>query len=222
MLDAPTTPLSGLYAITPGDVSPSALLAGVAAAVGGGARIVQYRDKGADAARRGDLARALLALCRQMGARLLINDDLDLAREIDADGVHLGASDGDLRAARDALGRRRLLGASCYASFEQARVAAAAGVDYLAFGAVYPSTTKPHAVHAPLSLFSRCRRELQVPACAIGGVTVDNAPILLAAGADLLAVISDLFSATDIAARAAAYQSLFKETRRDSSQPGVV
>ena len=203
--------LRGLYAITPEGLAPAILLARVAAALGGGAAFVQYRDKGPDAARRADMARALRDLCRRFGAALLINDDLALALAVDADGVHLGAADGDLRAARQALGPGRLLGASCYADFACARAAASAGADYVAFGAVHASPTKPLAVRAPLSLFSRCRAELGVPACAIGGVTVDNALPLLAAGADLLAVISDLFEAPDVALRASAYQHLFEE-----------
>jgi len=222
MAEAAGRPLRGLYAITPDGLPPAALLASVGAAVNGGARLVQYRDKRAHDTRRADLARALLALCRQSGACLLINDDLALALAVDADGVHLGSDDGDLRAARDALGPRRLLGASCYASFERARAAVAAGADYVAFGAVYPSTTKPQAVCAPLSLFSRCRADLRVPACAIGGVTLSNSAPLLVAGADLLAVISDLFTAADIAARAAAYQQLFKEAESDGSQSVTV
>lgn len=205
--------MRGLYAITPGGMPASVLLGRVGAALAGGARLVQYRDKDADAVQRGELARALRSLCKQFDARLLINDDLSLALAVDADGVHLGASDGDLRAARQALGPGRLLGASCYADFEQARAAVSAGADYVAFGAVYPSLTKLQAARAPLSLFRQCRAELRVPACAIGGITVDNALPLLAAGAELLAVITDLFEATDIASRASAYQQLCKEAR---------
>ena len=138
-----------------------------------------------------------------------VNDDLALALAVDADGVHLGADDGDLATARRALGPRKLLGVSCYAEFVLARAAVAAGADYVAFGAVYPSPTKPHAQRAPLSLFGRCRDELGVPACAIGGITLDSAPALVAAGADLLAVITDLFAASDIESHARSFQHLF-------------
>ena len=201
--------LRGLYAITPDGLSAATLLARVGAALSGGAAVIQYRDKRSDETRRAEAARALLGLCRQFGACLLINDDLPLALAVDADGVHLGAADGDLRAARQALAPGRLLGASCYADFERARAAVAAGADYVAFGAVYASSTKPSAQRAPLSLFARCTSELRLPACAIGGITVDNAAPLLAAGADMLAVIGDLFEAPDVAARAAAYHQLF-------------
>jgi len=134
---------------------------------------------------------------------------------VDADGVHLGGTDGDLAAARRALPHGRVLGASCYADIDRARAAVAAGADYVAFGAVCPSLTKPDAVRAPLDIFSRWHSESAVPACAIGGISLDVAPAIIAAGADLLAVITDLFAAPDIAARAATYQHLFEETRHD-------
>jgi thiamine-phosphate pyrophosphorylase len=158
-------------------------------------------------------SRALSALCRRFGAGFIVNDDLALALASDADGVHLGSDDGDLIAARQALGPGRLLGASCYADFEMARSALRAGADYVAFGADFSSPTKPHAVPAPLSLFARCREELGLPVCAIGGITADNAPAVIAAGADMIAVISDLFAAPDIESRAAALQQLFEGER---------
>jgi thiamine-phosphate pyrophosphorylase len=215
-------PLRGLYAITPDGLGADGDLAVIAAALRGGARLVQYRDKDADAASRLATARALRRLCRQFGARLLINDDLALALAVAADGVHLGASDGDLAAARRALPAGCLLGASCYGDFARARAAVSAGADYVAFGAVYPSATKPLAAQAALSLFARCRAELGVPSCAIGGIALGNAPPLLAAGADMLAVISDLFVAADVQARAAAYQSLFEDKPREFTQPATV
>lgn len=210
--------LRGLYAITPDCLAPNILLDRVRAALRGGAAFVQYRDKGRDAARRAETARALHRLCRQFGARFLINDDLALALAVDADGLHLGSADGDLQAARRALPAGRLLGASCYDDFERARAAVLAGADYVAFGAMHPSVTKPLAVRASPSLFTRCRAELRMPACAIGGITVENASPLLVAGADMLAVISDLFEAPDVASRAAAYQQLFEENARDLPQ----
>ncbi len=218
MPEALGNPLRGLYAVTPEGLPLNTLLARVEAVLQGGAVLVQYRDKSRDPARRAATARALLSLCRAFGARLLINDDLALALAVHADGVHLGAADGELPAARQALGAGALLGASCYDDFERARGAVSAGADYVAFGAVHPSATKPLARPAALSLFTRCRSELRVPACAIGGITVDRARPLLAAGADLLAVISDLFAAPDVTARAAAYQLLFEEDHREFPQ----
>jgi len=208
---------SGLYAITPDGLATDQLLALAAQALAGGAPLLQYRDKSGDATRRREQAAALLALCRQHRARLIINDDLPLALAIDADGVHLGGEDGDLAAARRALGPGKLLGASCYADFARAQTAARAGADYVAFGAVYPSPTKPQALRAPLELLTRARRELPqfkpgVQVAAIGGITLDNVAPVIAAGAHFTAVITDLFEAPDVTARATAYQRLFAES----------
>ena len=203
------TRLCGLYAITPGGLPGERLIEQVDSALRGGATLVQYRDKQRNATQQAEIARALRALCRQHGARLIVNDNLQLALAVDADGLHLGGSDGDLAAARRALGVGKLLGASCYADFELARQAVAAGADYVAFGAVYPSPTKPQAVRAPHALFARCRAELNVASCAIGGITAANGAALVAAGADLLAVITDLFEASDVAARANDFAQLF-------------
>ncbi|MDR2187613.1 MAG: thiamine phosphate synthase [Azonexus sp.] len=202
-------PLRGLYAITPETADTAALLADVEAALAGGCRLLQFRDKSSPEAERLARAHALRALTRRYETKLIINDDLALALRVEADGVHLGATDGDLAAARARLGPARLLGASCYADFAAAQTAVAAGADYVAFGAVFPSPTKPQAALAPLALFERARRQLPAPCCAIGGITSDRAPAVLAAGAKLLAVVSDLFAAPDIAARAAQYQRLF-------------
>lgn len=199
----------GLYAITPDGLAPAALLAGVDAALAGGVRWLQFRDKSQDAVERLALANALQARCAAVGARLIINDDIDLALAVGAAGVHLGADDGDLAAARVRLGPARILGASCYADLDRAARAAAAGADYLAFGAVYASPTKPGAVHAPLALLRAARARFTQPIAAIGGITIDNATPVVAAGADLLAVISDLFQAPDITARARAFQHLY-------------
>ena len=200
--------LRGLYAITPDGLPDEVLLACVEAALRGGARLLQYRDKLSTPSQREKMAPMLCALCRRYGTGFIVNDDLALALRADADGLHLGGSDGDLLAARQALGPGKLLGASCYADFDLACAAVAAGADYVAFGAVYPSPTKPQALRAPLELFARCRAELKIPACAIGGITLDNASPLVAAGADLLAVITDLFAAPDIESQARAFQTL--------------
>ncbi len=204
--------LHGLYAITPDLADGAALLAAVEAALAGGCRTLQYRDKLSAMPEQVARAKALRALTRRFAARLIINDDLALARLVDADGLHLGREDGHLKAARAILGPDKILGASCYADFALAERAAAAGADYVAFGAVYPSTTKPDAVRATVDLFARAKSTLTVPSVAIGGITLDNAPPLIGAGASMLAVITDLFSAPDTAARAAQYQRLFEST----------
>ncbi|MBP5985645.1 MAG: thiamine phosphate synthase [Azonexus sp.] len=205
--------LRGLYAVTPDCADGARLLADVEAALAGGCRLVQYRDKLSAMPEQVSRARKLRELTRRFGARLLINDDLALATLVEADGVHLGRDDGNLVAARAILGPDRILGASCYADFAAGQAAAHAGADYIAFGAAYPSPTKPQAANATVGLFFRAKSEIAVPLCAIGGITPDNAPPLIAAGVDLLAVITDLFSAPDIAARAAQYQRLFERAQ---------
>jgi len=203
--------LRGLYAITPDTPDGASLLAGVEAALTGGCRIIQLRDKSSSMTERVARAHALRAATRRHGALLLINDDLALCQLVDADGVHLGRDDGDLRLARAILGPQRILGASCYADIDAARAAHGAGADYVAFGAAFPSPTKPDAASAPLALYAQAKAKLPVAICAIGGITAANAPPLIDAGVDLLAVITDLFSAPDIAARAAQYQCLFEK-----------
>ena len=202
--------LRGLYAITPDDQLTPRLSALVAAALAGGVRLVQYRNKLAPQALRRAQVGELLRICRGQGARLIVNDDLPLALEIGADGVHLGRDDGDLAAARKALGAGRLLGVSCYGDLDVAAAAAAAGADYLAFGSVFASPTKPLAPRVDLQLLGAAKRRYALPIAAIGGINLDNAPTAIAAGADLLAVISDLFDTMNITARAKAYIQLFE------------
>ncbi|HNF64280.1 MAG TPA: thiamine phosphate synthase, partial [Plasticicumulans sp.] len=181
----------GLYAITdPGLIPDGQLLERVSAAIDGGARTIQYRDKRADAALRRQLAAALAGLCRARAVTLIINDDVALAAETGADGVHLGRDDAAFAAARRRLGARALIGVSCYDSLERARAACAAGADYVAFGAFYPSAIKPDAVRAPLSLLGEARHALarRIPIVAIGGIDAGNGAGLVEAGADALAV----------------------------------
>ena len=195
--------LRGLYAITP---EGPAVEEKVAAALDGGIALLQYRRKSVPAHERPAEVVQLLALCRRHRVPLIVNDDVALALETGADGVHLGREDGALSAARDRLAGK-ILGASCYADAGRARAAVAAGADYVAFGSVFASPTKPAAVRAPLALFAQ---PFGVPRCAIGGITLENASRLIEAGAQLLAVISDLFDAPDIRARAHAYRKLFQ------------
>jgi len=205
--------LSGLHAITPDEPRTEILLRNTGQALRGGATVVQYRNKTADAALRMDQGRALAALCTQAGAIFIVNDDVALALELGADGAHLGATDGDLAEARRRLGKDRLLGASCYNRIDLGEAAARAGADYVAFGSVFVSATKPGAVHAPLAIFADARRSLRLPLVAIGGITLQNAPQVFAAGADAVAVISALFEAEDVAARAAGFTQLYQQQR---------
>lgn len=205
--------LRGLYAITDDTLLAGRLLPAVAAALAGGCRLVQYRSKQPDAARRREEAGALVALCHHHGAQLLVNDDPLLAQAIGADGVHLGQDDMPLAEARALLGPAAIIGITCHDSLALAQVAVQGGASYVAFGRFFPSGTKPVAPPAPLDILTAARKTLAIPVVAIGGITLDNAPIALAAGADMLAVAGDLFAAPDITARARAYTDLFTGTR---------
>lgn len=202
--------LHGLYVITNTvQFTRDALARAVADAIAGGARIVQYRDKTQDTERRLAEASALRSLTLEYDVLFLINDDINLAEAVAADGVHLGREDGAIEAARTRLGSEAIIGASCYNSFARARDAEQAGADYVAFGSFFSSATKPEAVPAGLELLTRAKQELSVPVCAIGGITKETAPVLINAGADMLAVISAVFSATDIQAAARAFSTLW-------------
>lgn len=197
----------GLYLITPDDADTPRLLARVAAVLPHAA-LLQYRNKAADEALRRIQAEALAALCREHGVPLVINDDAALARAIGAAGVHLGEDDGDIAAARGLLGEHAIIGMSCYDDLSRAAAAAEAGAGYIAFGAFFPSMTKPGARHATPGLLHDSAG-LGLPRVAIGGITPDNARGLVEAGADLLAVIGGVFDAPDPAAAAGAFQSFF-------------
>ncbi|MCL2875006.1 MAG: thiamine phosphate synthase [Betaproteobacteria bacterium] len=203
----------GLYAITPDESDTTRLLEISARVLAGCPVLLQYRNKSACPALRREQALQLLALCRAAATPLIINDDLELAAELAADGVHLGRGDGDAALARrvlDALGPGRIVGVSCYGEWGRAVAGMEAGADYVAFGAMFASATKPEAPCVPFELLTRARRELKpnVAVAAIGGITLDNAGMLFEAGADLVAVVSDVFGATDPGARAAAYRML--------------
>ena len=200
-------PPRGLYAITDG---PRADLIEVcAAAIAGGAAMLQYRDKTRDDVRRREEAGALATLSARNGIPLIINDDVELAAEVGAAGVHLGEDDVDIASARSRLGPRAILGVSCYDSIERARELAAAGADYLAFGAFFASPTKPGARIATPQLL-RDAKALHRPLVAIGGVTAANGAELIDAGADFLAVISGIFGEADVRAAARRIAALFE------------
>lgn len=200
-------PASGLYAITQTEnKSGDTVINEVAAAIKGGAVIVQYRDKNpADAT---FLARELVKICHQQGVPLLINDDIELAALVGADGVHLGREDGAVTQARKQLGSDAIIGVSCYNFVEQAIAAQAQGATYAAFGRFFPSSSKPLAAPAQIETLRQAKRALTIPIVAIGGILPDNGAQLLAAGADLLAVIGGVFDhQPEQSARA--YQALF-------------
>ena len=205
--------IRGLYAITPDGLAPDDLIARCDAALGAGARVLQLRAKNESPAARRALAQALVRMCRAHHAVFIVNDDIELARVVDADGVHLGRDDGALASARAAL-PGRLIGASCYADAQRARRAIAQGADYIAFGSVFDSPIKPDAPRAPLMLFDQAA-DLGVPRVAIGGISRANAAQVRAAGADACAVITDLFGSPDttpaeVAARAAQLRAILE------------
>lgn len=207
--------LRGLYAIADTAVLPPArLLDAVVQALDGGARIIQYRDKTGDGARRLEEARALGRLCRDHDALFLVNDDVALAAESGADVVHLGREDAAPAGARARLGERAVIGVSCYNELARAVAAVAQGANYVAFGSFFPSGTKPRAVRAPVALLQEARRVLPVPIVAIGGITPENGAALIAAGADALAVIEGVFRQPDIRAAAERYARLFGTERQ--------
>jgi thiamine-phosphate pyrophosphorylase len=204
-------PLKGLYAITDSRLAVDEdVPRQVEQALAGGARLIQYRDKGEDRERRLQEARSLLQLCRAYSAPLIINDDLELAAAVGADGVHLGKDDPAIFLARERLGPEAVIGVSCYNDLGLALEAQAQGADYVAFGRFFSSNTKPLAVQADVQLLRRARPLLQIPIVAIGGITPENGGPLVAAGADMLAVIHGLFGQPDIRAACQRFITLFE------------
>jgi len=202
--------IRGLYAITDPALTPAETLFDAADAVlRGGARLLQYRDKMASPPLRKARALHLAALCRRHGAILIINDEPLLAAEIGAHGVHLGQADCNLQIARRMLGREAIIGVSCHGDLGLARTACTQGASYVALGRFFPSRTKPGAPPASIDVLQEAARTLSLPVVAIGGITPDNAPQLIRAGADGLAAIHGLFAAPDIEARARQFASLF-------------
>lgn len=203
----------GLYAITDGSLLPKdRLVPAVAAAIRGGAVLVQYREKQLPAPRRLEQAQALSALCHNEGVPLIINDDARLAEQCGAQGVHLGQSDGSVAEARAMLGDQAIIGVTCHGRLDLAEQARHLGADYLAFGRFHASGTKPGAPSASPAILGEAAR-LGLPRTAIGGITLDNGEALIRAGADLLAVVGGLFAGSpeDIEARARTFTRLFAE-----------
>lgn len=204
--------LQGLYAITPAVPKTSLpLKEQVAEAIAGGARLIQYRDKSADPGKRLCEALALLAVCRTADVPFIVNDDLDLALQIGADGIHLGRDDADPREARERLGSEAIVGISCYDQLPRAIHAQEIGADYVAFGRLFPSSTKPLAVQATPELLHLASERLDLPLVAIGGITPENGRSLISAGVDMLAVVDAVFGQPDIRAAAAAFDALFHD-----------
>jgi thiamine-phosphate pyrophosphorylase len=200
--------VKGLYAITPDEPDTAELLRKVRQALQGGTHVLQYRNKAASEGLRLEQARALRVLTHEFSVPLIINDDVMLAQQAEADGVHLGGEDGSVAAARTLLGSEKLIGASCYNRLALAQEAVRQGADYVAFGSFFTSAVKPEAVAASPDLLRQARREIAAPLVAIGGITALNGAQLLEAGADALAVISAVFGATDIRSAARQFSNL--------------
>jgi thiamine-phosphate pyrophosphorylase len=201
--------LRGLYAITPEADDLDRLVGQVRAAIEGGARLVQYRAKAICVRERRRRADALFALCRERQVPFIVNDDVDLAVALRADGVHLGRDDADPRQARERM-PWAIIGVSCYDDTARVVAAAAAGADYVGVGSVFASATKPDAVRSGIAVLGEARRAAAIPVAAIGGITADNAHEAVGAGADMIAVISALFGSADVAAAARALSRPFK------------
>ena len=202
--------INGLYAVTPDLGATDVLLEKVDAALRGGARVVQYRSKSPDDGLRRQQAIAIAGLCRQRRALFIVNDSAELAHQAGADGVHIGREDGAVAQARSVLGADRIIGVSCYDQIGLARTAAAQGADYVAFGSFFASGTKPAAVRPDIELLRTAAVEIAVPIVAIGGINVDNAAALIAAGADAVAVVGALFDAQDVEMQARRFADLFQ------------
>ncbi|MDO8311766.1 MAG: thiamine phosphate synthase [Sideroxyarcus sp.] len=204
--------IKGLYAITPDESDTVELMRKVRLALQGGARMLQYRNKSANAALKLQQSQALRQLTREFDSAFIVNDDVLLASQVDADGVHLGGGDGGVAAARALLGNAKIIGASCYNRAPLAFEAVRQGADYVAFGAFFLSGIKPEAMRADVAMLQTVRSELSVPIVAIGGITQQNGVALVTAGADALAVISALWNAPDIEVAAQEFSTLFSRT----------
>ena len=204
--------LKGLYGVTDSHLLPddNSLLRAAEAALRGGMTVLQYRDKSDDHDKRLRQAGALKVLCHQHQALLIINDDVELAASVEADGVHVGQSDASIASARARLGEYAIIGISCENSMELAQKAVNEGANYIAFGRFFTSQTKPDARPADLSLLPEARQRFDVPVVAIGGITVDNAPQIIEAGADMIAVVNNLFAAPDVQVRARELTDLYQ------------
>jgi thiamine-phosphate pyrophosphorylase len=201
--------IAGLYALTPDLLDSDELLARVTAAIDGGASAIQYRNKIASPPLRRAQALALRDLCSARSVTFIVNDEVDLAYAVDADGVHVGRDDAPVARARRRLGHAAIVGASCYDSLDRAAAAVDAGADYVAFGSFFASATKPAAARAKPALLTAAKARLRVPLVAIGGITLAHAPALIAAGADALAIVSAVFDAPDVREAAKAFSETF-------------
>ena len=201
--------IKGLYAITPDMADLNTLIHKTQLAIEGGAFMVQYRSKKQDHAVKMQQCAAILRLCREYGVPCIVNDDVEMCRILEADGVHLGENDDNIAEVRRILGEDAIIGSSCYDQLDRAKQAQKEGATYVAFGAVFPTPTKPNAPRATLELLREAKREIHIPIVAIGGITVNNAHDVIEAGVDAIAVITSLFEAKTIKETAETFLKMF-------------
>lgn len=201
--------MKGLYIVTPDWDDTAKLLAVSEQALQGGAALLQYRHKTADAALRQQQAEQLLALCRRYQRPFIINDDVELCLALDADGIHVGGTDASVAEVRAKVGPDKIVGATCYGSMELAHQAYRSGASYIAFGGFYPSRVKKYEVTTQPTIVTTAKVEIPLPNVVIGGMTQQNAVPLVAAGADMVAAISSVYLAQDPVAAARAFVDLF-------------
>ena len=200
----------GLYLVTPNWDDTKQLLRSTEQALQAGVALLQYRHKTADPELRLQQASALQALCRRYQTAFVINDHVELAVQLGADGVHVGGTDVSVAQARELLGNHKIVGASCYGDLSLARAAQAQGASYVAFGGFYPSVVKKYPVTTPLDLVREARVVIPLPIVVIGGMTVELAHPLVERGADLVAAISSVYNHANTNDAARQFVSLFK------------
>ena len=201
--------MKGLYLVTPDWDDTEALIKATEIALTVGVGLLQYRHKTASGELRIEQASALLKLCRQHNVPFIVNDHIDLCIALDADGIHVGGTDASVAVVRTLIGKDKILGASCYGDFDLAEQAKIADASYVAFGGFYPSRVKKYEVSTPASIVGKAKSELTVPVCVIGGMTPENAKPLVKEGADMVAAISSVYNAADIATAVREFAALF-------------
>ena len=202
--------IKGLYAITPDSADLNTLIQKTKSAIEGGAFMVQYRSKIQDRDVKMQQCAAILRLCREYEIPCIVNDDVDMCRVLEADGVHLGEKDDNIAEVRHILGEDAIIGSSCYDQLDRAKSAQKEGASYVAFGAMFATSTKPNAPRASLALLKEAKREIQIPIVAIGGITVNNAHDVIKTGIDAIAVITSLYEAKSIKETAETLSKMFQ------------
>ena len=202
--------IKGLYAITPDSADLNTLIQKTKSAIEGGAFMVQYRSKIQDRDVKMQQCAAILRLCREYEIPCIVNDDVEMCRVLEADGVHLGEKDDNIAEVRHILGEDAIIGSSCYDQLDRAKSAQKEGASYVAFGAMFATSTKPNAPRASLALLKEAKREIQIPIVAIGGITVNNAHDVIKTGIDAISVITSLYEAKSIKETAETFAKMFQ------------